>query len=375
MIRKLFVCLSICCSFPIASFSQGSDWIEKGWQNLNAMRFDSAIHYLNRGLQASPSKPKAYKYRGKCYLRLKKFSQAVSDFNQSLRLGNDSTEIMWLRAEAYAEQNKADSAIADIHFILARSIDVQEKSILLALNAKILMYADRLDESRKVNEEALLLNPTNETALKTQLLLVSRTNEFTKIFELAKNFTTQFPDDPAGHYFLAMSYMRQQRIQKAIESLEKANQLYEADPTILSTLSFVYSLSTDNVKAMSYAELAIKADESFFEGYLARGYVLLSTFKYKESIYDLNHAMRLNPKDSRSYLFRGKSYYGLKNYKSAEADLKKCTQMDAKQEDAFVFLGYIYKEWNMKTKACESWKKALALGALDIQEEMNEYCK
>ena len=95
---------------------------------------------------------------------------------------------------------------------------------------------------------------------------------------------------------------------------------------------------------------------------------------HEEAIVDFSKVIELNPSFD-VYLMRGNSFNQLKKYEKASSDYSKSIELNPQNHEAYKTIGDLYFVLNQAEKACENWKKAVALGSKEAKEKIKKYCK
>lgn len=96
---------------------------EKGNEHFKKERYVEAIECYNLALERCPkghaSKAVLLKNRAACYLKLKQYSNALSDCTQSLQVTTSDPKALYRRAQAYEGKGNLAEAFEDIKHLLA----------------------------------------------------------------------------------------------------------------------------------------------------------------------------------------------------------------------------------------------------------------
>jgi len=91
-----------------------------GTSEFNFMPYKSSFYAL-------PVDFSLYNNRALCYLRLKKYEEAIEDCTEALKLKQDSEKALWRRSSAYQELKDYNMALKDLHK-LKKLIENEEKN-------------------------------------------------------------------------------------------------------------------------------------------------------------------------------------------------------------------------------------------------------
>jgi len=96
------------------------------------------------------------------------------------------------------------------------------------------------------------------------------------------------------------------------------------------------------------------------------GWSLSEKKDYKQSITNLNIAIKYNQKNIKAYLERGYAHRELGNFAAALSDYNEVIAMDSKNASGYEGKGYVYYYLGEHEKALKEWKAALALDPQSI---------
>ncbi|MEH2176310.1 tetratricopeptide repeat protein [Nostoc sp.] len=92
------------------------DWAiaRRGQTSRLMKRYPEALQDFDRAIELNPKLDSAIAHRGQTYLMLKLYNQALIDFNRAIELHSDSNWYLYNRALAYQALNQPDKAWADL---------------------------------------------------------------------------------------------------------------------------------------------------------------------------------------------------------------------------------------------------------------------
>lgn len=102
--------------FVMPGFSQmktADEYFKKANEYFDNDDFKKAIPYCDSTIIVNPEHQEAYAFRGVCKYNLKKYNEAIEDFNLALILVAGYAEVYYFRGFCYIETNQNDKACAD----------------------------------------------------------------------------------------------------------------------------------------------------------------------------------------------------------------------------------------------------------------------
>lgn len=161
------------------------DLIDKGVDSINAGKIDEGIDLYTKAINRNPRIQLAYYNRGNAYQLLKKYPQALTDFNMAIKLMTVNGGIVWknpdidqsieaagqvpyedvlyLRAIVKGELDSLNSAFSDFEYLVEKNYT--EKSNCLLWQGIIFGEIGNRSKACEYFEKAKL-SATNETELK-----------------------------------------------------------------------------------------------------------------------------------------------------------------------------------------------------------------
>lgn len=113
----LFMLLGLFTANCIAQELSGEDFYDSAKRLYDQNSFQGAIGHLDLAIDHN-RKPEFFRLRGDAHLKLKKYQQALADYNFAIRKGNEDHETYLHRAIAKINLERFDEAILDIYKFL-----------------------------------------------------------------------------------------------------------------------------------------------------------------------------------------------------------------------------------------------------------------
>jgi len=145
----------------------------RAWIYMTRNQYDSAVEDLNRAIELFPPAQAARSryYRGLSYLRLRDYTRAMSDLNESLRVEPNTPDPYLARGDVERAQKLYDAALRDFDEYIKR---VPRDARGFIGRSGILETTGRIPEALAAIEAALAVDPTNPRALVTRDQLRAR---------------------------------------------------------------------------------------------------------------------------------------------------------------------------------------------------------
>jgi arylsulfatase A-like enzyme/Flp pilus assembly protein TadD len=215
---------------------------------------------------------------------------------------------------------------------------------------------ERIGEALKIMEEGFNNNPKNYAILSGYGILLVREEKLDKAIEIIQKAIALYDLDPEVWNYLGFAYWRKGEYQKALEHYQKALSLDNTQAIIFSNLGALYlsiflqtKRANDHTRSVEYFKKAIELDPDLSLAYKGLGVAYRLIEKVDDAISCWEKALELNPNDDFivynlgiTYLERGnksqaleylKRYLSLKKYslspeeqKKIDALIQKCKQ-------------------------------------------------
>ncbi len=167
---------------PFAAQSQQTpqDILNKANEYYLKGEFQDAIKFYDDYLDSYPQNIEVLNFRGLCYLNLKDYSRAISDFSSSLGVKRTASMTYVYRATAYLGQNNFASAKKDYEDALM--YDVANTEAYYGLNF-LFVESRQFEKSIFTLEKVIALDPKAARGYFMKALTCSMMNDTAKIFE------------------------------------------------------------------------------------------------------------------------------------------------------------------------------------------------
>jgi tetratricopeptide (TPR) repeat protein len=195
-----------------------------------------------KAIELAPDDEDAVRSRGRFYLALGKYAEAIKDFNRALELDEEDLESKLLRVRALQLNGDAKAARADLDELLKR-----QPRLAAALELRAVLAANSRDFNQAIAdfEELLKLAPKNPELL-AQIGILYQANK--KPAAAIEKFTTAL--EQKSDLFPALraradAYLSLGKQADAIADYEKAIKIQGKDSSVLNNLAWVLATSPD----------------------------------------------------------------------------------------------------------------------------------
>jgi serine/threonine protein kinase/tetratricopeptide (TPR) repeat protein len=245
----------------LTSTPQGIAWFEKGQKSFEQKRYQEALDFYEKALEADNTNAYFYESRGRTYLEMGKNLQAQKDFEQAIQLQPgiayfyESLALLYLRQNAFEEAYRLyqgalqrDPSNGDFHLTLGKLAynqgisEAQNSEKAFSFFRKALEHYEKALQFGKKgavtwnNRGLVLLNlGEEESALK----------DFKQALQLDKNFV-------AALYNLTIIYQNLQDWDNALEHLEQAITLQSNPQAEQARYTFLFQRARQSYEEKKY---------------------------------------------------------------------------------------------------------------------------
>ena len=274
--------------------------------------------------QKSPNKARVYSNRGVALLNLKRYDEAINDFNKTLSLNKNFKNAYFNRGSVYYYKKEYDKAIAD--FSKTISLDSTYAFAYNNLGA-ILLERRKFSEAVSYFDNAIKNDTNYAAAYNNRGVLFKALGEYEKA---------------------ARDY------KKAIEKNKNYSEAY-------FNLGEIYMLVNNAELAKGYFDRAIDLNKNYTEAYYNRGNVLFMTGHLHEALSDYNFTLSKQPDRIEAVNNRGSVYFMLGRYSEAYFDYTRAIELNKELFDAWKNRGITNLVLDKPQQAAEDLNVALKL--------------
>ena len=349
----------------------------RGASQMNLRLYSDSLDSYNRALTQGYKPAKdvyAERWRAKYFLN--DLPGAESDLREGIRLDAKDVNLRLILTDILRTQKKYGEAVnlaEEAKRIDPNNGDINFYAALIYSDQKNYLYSttEALDAIKKKSQYA----PDARTIIAGNLVLVRKYEDAIQQYKAALQ---EKPSLINAYWGLAVAYQAENRLNEAIQILEKAVPVDPKNGTTQINLSFVASLAGDHLKAMQAGKLAIQYEPQQQMGYtnLCRAYNDLKRFD--EAIESCNQALDIKNADGETSLYLGLSYKNKSNkvaakryFEQAVKGLEQFVRENPDQADAYFLLGNAYVEVEQWGKAVINYTKAIDISDKFVKAHYN----
>ncbi len=270
--------------------------------------------------------PLAWYNLGNAHSDTLNYKEAISNYDQSIRVSPLYYSAYINRANAKTKLNDHVGAIEDLNFVISHDSSLVNAYINRALARRNLQDYKGSLEDYKI---AIRMKPTQPE------LYMSRGNV---LFDLKDN-------------------------EGALKDFAKALEINPKMVDAYANLAFVKKAMGNLAGAISDYDKAIELNPNNSEYYNNRGNLKFQMGRNEEALADYGRGMKANPKEYLSYKNRGAIFFILKDYPSALNDYSEAIKLNPAVADLWFTRSLIKKEMGDMSGAAADYKKTVELDA------------
>jgi tetratricopeptide (TPR) repeat protein len=162
--------------------------------------------------------------------------------------------------------------------------------------------------------------------------------EYNQSLDCAVKLLSIDPFEPEYYYLRGRSEWRLNRLNTAIENLEKALLYNHKHVEALQTLGYIYSQLNFHEKAKSYYDKALQSHPSYHAATLNKSKVQKNISDIGAALHEFNNIINQDSSDITAFLNRGLLKEIMKDNEGAYQDYNKCIELDPE-----FFIAYYYR--------------------------------
>ncbi len=190
-----------------------------------------------------------------------------------------------------------------------------------------------------------------------------RQKKFPMVSRLAKQMLTKDKRNVELHYFLALSYIGQGKLEVALMELNKINNLgnfggFCTELNFRKTIAELFEKFGNSEEALTEYLLLTKLDPYEGDNFYKAGYHFEQRNKGGQAHKYYKKSIELSPHDSEAHFRLGALLFRSKRMGDAKTELDTAIKLDSSNYQAYYYLGKIFQEMKDYQSAINSFEKA-----------------
>jgi len=265
----LFLCGGVLGFLLCSCASNSYSLYLKGLLSDRSGDIEEAVDYYRKAQSHDGRMPSFHLQLGLDYIRLKKYKEAVAEFEKAVSASPDDDDARYVLALLYVQVNDLNRASQQYEVLLQKKINDRRTNIQLRhiLSQLYFLDGDRV-KARKHCVEALKLDPVDESGLYLLAVFDNEEGHTASAIEGFKKVLTYYPESTDAMNSLAYLYAEQGiELDKALDLAERAVEIEPSNGAFLDTLGWIYFKIGETDKAI---ELLGKASKQLFDPVILR---------------------------------------------------------------------------------------------------------
>lgn len=319
--------------FAPGQFALGDLYYRSG--QADRRRYQDAREPLEVYTRLVPDDAKGWSVLGRTYYNLGMKDEAFAAMNKAESLGDKSKEMYLYRARTNVERKDWDAALADY----AKADPQAEDQLRIA---QVMVFQGRAASAESLYT-AIAEQQGNTSygkfALKELGKLEFRNKAYEASIERFSGLIALDPNDDEAYYYIGLSYKEMKRYEESLAALRKSVELAQDNPDRHFWLGILYAQLDSVPQARAELQRAVDLDAagtSRNTGIALRqlGFYLLLDRTYEEAVRLLDRAVTINDKDVQAWVWLGQGQQNAGNRSKACEAYRRALAIDPEQPDA-----------------------------------------
>ncbi|MDZ8067888.1 MAG: tetratricopeptide repeat protein [Nostoc sp. DedQUE08] len=301
-------------------------------------------------------------WRGETYRSMKRYPEALQDFDRAIELDPKDAWAMALRGVTYRLMKRYTEALQDFD----RAIELDPKyAWAIVLRGETYRLMERYTEALQDFDRAIELDPKYAWAIVLRgetYRLMERYTEALQDFDRAIKFDLKFG------WLIALrgiTYHSMEHYMEALQDFDRAIELDSKYAPVIALRGETYRSMEQYTEALQDFDRAIELDPKDAWAIASRGQTYRSMERYTEALQDFDRAIELDPKDAWAIAHRGETYRLIERYIEALQDFDRAIELDPKLDWAIALRGETYCSMEQYTEALQDFDRAIELDPKD----------
>jgi tetratricopeptide (TPR) repeat protein len=221
-------------------------------------------------------------------------------------------------------------------------------------------------------EDILKKYPDSFVALNSAGAVCMMQNDHEKSLKYFRHAISVSPGNYKGYYNLGLLYLKNNQADQAIESFNRAINLYDYYKAYNARASAYYMLH-DLPKAITDASKAVALNAGNHRGHFVLGNCYNELNQLEEALREYNLALQQENEDSEYYFKRAIVLGKKQNFNESYSDLTVCIGINPKNYEAYYWRGVTLV--NLQKNPCEDFKIAAQNNVEAAMAAYQKYCR
>jgi len=263
-------------------------------------------------------------FRGDVYRLLKRYDEALKDFDTVIELDPNSEWAIARRGETYRSMEKYEEALLNFDTVI--ELDPNSEWAIASRSVTYLLM-ERYDEALKDFDKVIELNPNSDwiffrgETYRSMEKYEEAFLDFDKVIKLNPNYDWAIAS--RGETYRSMKLY-----DEALKDFDKVIELNPDFYWIITDRGQTYLTRGQYEEALLDFDRAIKLDPNYKWAIVSRSVTYLLMKRYDKALLDFDRAIKLDPKLDWVITYRGETYRLMERYDEAIKDFDTAIKFD-----------------------------------------------
>jgi tetratricopeptide (TPR) repeat protein len=297
---------------------------------------------------------------GNEFAELKKYDDAVIQYNNAITAEPLNGEYYYARGIVYQKQKKYDEARADFEKVILFSPKKLDAIISLA---QVCNSTSKYGEALKLLNRASGIEKRHASIYPEKVITLIGLEKYDAALG-ASDSALSYNNEPIDYYYRGLIYKNLNNIPLSKKELEKS---ISKDKTLSEPRLALADLllPTDPAVSLAQCNEALKINDRNTDAYVMLSKVHKKTLDYPGAINDLSKCILIDPANPIFYLYRGNCYQEFSQHSNAINDYSKYISLRPGDPDGFFSRARSYEEIMNFDKAVEDYSRIIVLSEFD----------
>jgi tetratricopeptide (TPR) repeat protein len=335
-------------------------------------KFSNAIIDCNNAMKLTPNYRNKYyilKIRGSSYFYLEKWQSAFEDLDNYFDMYSDNININLARAYTIYKLERYNEGIESYNSILSDQTITKEQTVeAFSTLGFCYLRLDSISKAYDYYEKIVTLDSLSNDGLYLLAALNTYGNKIEEAVKCYTNILSNDSNDVAAFYSRGIHYASIGNYDLAIRDFKMYILKTNNSGKGMYELALAYSSKKEYNKAINAYMNCLKYDPNSSRIYNQISWTFFLSNKFMEGLKYANKAIALDKENKDAYDTRGCIFYKLKNYNSAIQDFNSALSLDSLYSNAYYYRALCYIKKNEKVNACIDFSMVLQDKNYNIKE-------
>jgi tetratricopeptide (TPR) repeat protein len=326
----------------------------------NDFEINKEIEKLTHQINDNRKNAELYYLRANTKGQLRKFSEALEDYDEAIRLKSDFADAYYFRANTNSQLRKFPEALQDYDKAIDLKTQYLAKAYYFKANAK--GQLGKFLESLEDYDEAIRLEPGFADAYYSRATAKGQLGRFSESLEDYDKTIKLKPDFADAYYYRANT---ESQLGKFPEALEDYDEAISLKPDYTDAYYFRANIKGRLGKfpeALEDYDEAIRLKPGYTKAYCFRANTKSQLGKFSEALQDHDEAIRLKPDFADAYFFRANTKGQMKQFPEALQDYDKAINFKTQHlVDAYYFRANVKSLLRKFSEALQDYDEVIIL--------------